>query len=70
MSATRGGRGCAAPAEARGPGRGGHAELKARGHNAANPDDAGPLPFFVFVFKTLIPPFGFPKLPGRDKQHK
>lgn len=66
MRATREGRGGrAAPAETRGPGRRGHAELKARGHNAANPDDAGPLPFsFLFFSKRSYPHLGFQKCPG------
>lgn len=59
----RGGEGRAAPAEARGPGRRGHAELKARGHNAANPDD-------VFFQNAHTPTFGFPKMLGCYKQQK
>lgn len=50
-----------------GPGPGGHAELKAPSHVAANPDHALPLPF---IQKRLSPRFGFPKMLWYSKQRQ
>lgn len=60
MRATREGRrGMRRPGRGAGPGRRGHAELKARGHNAADPDDAvraAGFLFLVFCFQSAYTP--------------